>query len=1170
MKPFTIHRLLAIFLFFALSVNSIAYASESKNSGQIVADKIASFAAKAIYNLDRDQLGAVLESFLDENPEIKALTITETIDQEVLLNYFRQDNKPVYDQPIPEELLKLKYFSAISSFEGEQIGTIEIYYNATSGSIKLTTEEKAWLKENPVWKVANETDWPPFDFAVNGNPTGYSIDLIKLVAKNVGAELEFINGFSWAQLMEKFKAGEIDVFPVVLQTEERLKFISFTKSYGSNPSVLVTHTDNSDIKSIANLKGRTVAVIKGSATDGIIEKRHPEIERMFVENISEGLQAVSAGQADALIGNFGVLAYVMEENFIPNIKIIGDAGLKKPEEVKLFMGVAKSREVFRNIIQKGLDDISADQKKVIRERWLGASTDSELLVDLTQEERLWLELNNNFSLGVDPSWAPFEFLDDEGVYSGIGSGYVDLVGSRLGISMKPVLGLSWTEVLSQAKAGKIDVIPTITRTPEREKFLHFSNPYISFPMVITTRKDAPFVDSLAGLNGKRVGVVKGYYTQELLAENHKAIKVVPILTLAGALKQLNDGEIDAFVDNLLTITHEIDRASLNDLKIASPTKYSFDLSMAVRKGLPELIPVINKALETVSERDRAAIVNTWTAIQVSYGIDTRTIMLWAVPLITGAILIIVVVIFWARYIQKQKLVVERSEKRLSSIIETAPDGIIVIDGKGTIQTFSPAAENIFGYKSDEMLGKNVSLLMPDETAALHDGYLLRHAETGQSNIIGKGREVEGLRKNGELFPMDLTVGMAKAGNQVFYTGSVRDVTERKKAETEQARILENLSAVMEGIDYGILFMDSNFRSVFCNKAFLDMWGIPADFLDGNPAMEDFIRYNRYTGVYDVPDEDFDEFVRERVAAVKGSDIPPTELIRADGKAFIYQNRLLQNGGTMLTYFEITERKQAEGQLQDAFEVISSSIDYASRIQRSVLPDGTLFSALLSDHFVLWEPRDVVGGDIYWSRMWGDGVLVILGDCTGHGVPGAFMTLIVTGALDNALTEIPCGQVALLMQRIHQLVQVTLGQHGEGAEADDGMELGMCYLGSEMDELTFVGARFELYLVEDGYVSTIKGTKSGIGYHGISYNQEYEEHKIVNLGEKSFYMTSDGLIDQVGGERARMFGKKRLRELLLRIQEKPMKDQGEILHQALIEYQGEQRRRDDVAVIGFKI
>ena len=157
-----------------------------------------------------------------------------------------------------------------------------------------------------------------------------------------------------------------------------------------------------------------------------------------------------------------------------------------------------------------------------------------------------------------------------------------------------------------------------------------------------------------------------------------------------------------------------------------------------------------------------------------------------------------------------------------------------------------------------------------------------------------------------------------------------------------------------------------------------------------------------------------------------------------------------------------------------------------------------------------------------------------------------------------------------MQRLHQVVQITLGQHGEGSESDDGMDLGVCYLGGDMTKVTFAGARFELHLVEDGEVRTIKGTNSGIGYYGIPHNQSFEEHEIDNLEGKSFYMTSDGLTDQVGGERSRMLGKKRFRTLLAEIKALPMIEQKTRILDALNKYQGDQNRRDDISVIGFKV
>ncbi|MBT4888252.1 MAG: transporter substrate-binding domain-containing protein, partial [Rhodospirillales bacterium] len=737
-------------------------------------------------------------------------------------------------------------------------------------------------------------------------------------------EFKVVEGLTWDQVLVGAKNQTVDMIPVITDNEERREFLHFTPVYLPTPTVIITRGDFPDIRELANLSGKRLAYPTGYSQISNIRENYPSIEVIEVQNMLEAIKAVANGKADATQGNLTVMSYLLQENNITNIKVAAPADTK---DSGLSMGVRKDWPELIPILKKALSSITREESQAIRGNWVSAAlTEPDApLVDISSEERQWLEQHGIFKLGVDPAWAPFEFVDEKGAYSGIGSSYVDMVGSRLGITMTPQSGLSWTEIMDQAKTGDIDIIPTIARTPEREKFLNFSNPYMSFPMVITTRNDATFTDGLDSLAGKKVGVVDGYVTQELIGANHKDLIVVAVKNLAEGLRQLNEGKIDAFVDNLVTITYELHKSSLTNLRIASPTKYRFELAMGVRKDLPELIPILNKALETINEREHAAIVNSWTAIQVSYGIDTRTILIWAIPVGLGITIFVILVVLWARYVQKQKLIVEQSEKRLSSIIETAPDGIIVIDGKGIVQTFSPAAEDVFGYTREEIIGENVSLLMPEEMAALHDGYLLRHAETGQSNIIGTGREVEGKRKNGEVFPMGLNIGETQIGGQLFYTGSIRDISERKQREQEQARTLESMYAIMEGIDYGVLFMDSNFRALVFNKAFRDLWRISSEFLDTCPTMEEILYYNRYNGIYDVDDNDFDEFVQQRVNDVKSGNIPPTELRRADGKTYIYQNILLQNGGAMLTYFDITERKRAEEELASRTNLLQAAL-----------------------------------------------------------------------------------------------------------------------------------------------------------------------------------------------------------------------------------------------------
>jgi CheY-like chemotaxis protein len=258
------------------------------------------------------------------------------------------------------------------------------------------------------------------------------------------------------------------------------------------------------------------------------------------------------------------------------------------------------------------------------------------------------------------------------------------------------------------------------------------------------------------------------------------------------------------------------------------------------------------------------------------------------------------------------------------------------------------------------------------------------------------------------------------------------------------------------------------------------------------------------------------------------------------------------------------------QLTDALEKVTHSINYASRIQRSTLPDLANIEPVMKDFFALWEPRDTVGGDIYWCGKWGDGLLVILADCTGHGVPGAFLTLLANGALDAAKNVVEAGNLEALVSNFHQILQETLGQHQDDGESNDGLDMGACYIPDILKTVIFVGAMFDLIVINDGEIDVIRGTKQGLSYRGIPKDQHYAANKIKLKGSPNFYMTSDGIIDQIGGERRRSYGKKRFRENLLKIQNLPMPEQKERIKDALVSYQGDEIRRDDISVIGFQV
>ncbi|MBT3360004.1 MAG: SpoIIE family protein phosphatase [Rhodospirillales bacterium] len=399
----------------------------------------------------------------------------------------------------------------------------------------------------------------------------------------------------------------------------------------------------------------------------------------------------------------------------------------------------------------------------------------------------------------------------------------------------------------------------------------------------------------------------------------------------------------------------------------------------------------------------------------------------------------------------------------------------------------------------------------------------------------------------------------------------RDLLEEHVRErtSDLAESETRIRAVMNAIDYGVIFMDADLRASVINQACLDIWKFDKSVMTSRPTMTDLMQLNRHTNTYRVADEDFDKFVEDRVAIVHAGPIQPTEMELADGRILRYQNVVLPDGGRMLTYLDITELKRAERDLAAAFEIISGSIVYASRIQRSILPPAETLSSTVPENFVLWEPRDTVGGDMYWCRNWGNGILILLGDCTGHGVPGAFMTLIANGALNEAYLEVPPGDAATLLQRMHQLIQLALGQNRSEGDSDDGLEAGVCFLQPGRAALTFAGARFSLFVSENGEVREIKGDKSGLGYRGIPQNVSFTNQSVDLAADALYYMTSDGLIDQIGGEKKRSYGKRRFKELLTSIREMSMTEQKDRIQQALSDWQGDQMRRDDVSVLGFK-
>ncbi|MZP28904.1 HAMP domain-containing protein [Heliobacterium undosum] len=261
------------------------------------------------------------------------------------------------------------------------------------------------------------------------------------------------------------------------------------------------------------------------------------------------------------------------------------------------------------------------------------------------------------------------------------------------------------------------------------------------------------------------------------------------------------------------------------------------------------------------------------------------------------------------------------------------------------------------------------------------------------------------------------------------------------------------------------------------------------------------------------------------------------------------------------------------QLEGANEQIVESIHYARTIQQAILPPSRVIAERLRDHMVIWLPKDIIAGDIYWFHAEEQGFLVAVVDCTGHGVPGGVMTMIAATTLGRVVNEIGPADPGRILGEMNRLVRHTLSQHMEETESNDGLDIGLCYVSPE-GRLTFAGARLSLYIVSgsglEAEAREIRGNRESIGYKTSRTGTVFANHDIDIAPDMRFYMTTDGLRDQVGGVKGIPFGKTRLLQLLQSLQDLPMAAQKEAILEAFAQYRGKQTQRDDVTMFGFRL
>ncbi|MBS3775518.1 MAG: PAS domain S-box protein [Bacteroidales bacterium] len=509
--------------------------------------------------------------------------------------------------------------------------------------------------------------------------------------------------------------------------------------------------------------------------------------------------------------------------------------------------------------------------------------------------------------------------------------------------------------------------------------------------------------------------------------------------------------------------------------------------------------------------------------------------------------------------------VENAQNRMQALLENASEVISIYDKSLNLKYQSPNVEKILGYTQEEMReGQDMNRLTAKGEAAVKEMFENLKQNPSQSQTI----QYTYVKKDGKKIYLETTgrnLTDDPAINGIILNS--RDITERKRAEKEE-RMKSKMQSLSENSPDLILRLNTQGQFFYANPVSQDYLGLhPRELI--NTRIEELEMEDTMAGFFQ---DSIQKIKQQNNHLAKEITIPTANLgerIMSFKSIPEYNENELET--VLFVGHDITEAKRIEMEIQEKNKKITESINYAQRIQSSILPDNNIIREHLPKSFIFYEPRDVVSGDFPWFVKNEDIIFIAAVDCTGHGVPGALLSFIGYFQLNNIVDHDKNYTAAQVLDKLHYGVRSTLKQERFDAEARDGMDIALCRIDKKNNELQYAGAHRPLYLLRDGELTQYKGNRKAIG--GIPHRKKAEKdfvnHVIdIQKGDKIFFFT-DGLPDQIGGPDKRKYTPKKIRESILANKELSMQEFSSFFSEEYKRWKQDNKQIDDVLMIGIE-
>ncbi|MBF0371027.1 MAG: transporter substrate-binding domain-containing protein [Magnetococcales bacterium] len=545
-------------------------------------------------------------------------------------------------------------------------------HTALASELTLTAEEADYISQHPVIRVANEMDWPPFDYNEFGKPKGLAIEFIQLLADQVGLEIRFINGYTWEELLQRFQQGQIDVVPVMYRNAQREAYTLFSRPYYRGKLGVLTHTNGPPIQQLSDLENKRVGIQKSHGAIPIIRKNIPDIQFIEHPGYDTLVKALGTQKLDAIIGNPLLFSHFMKENQIQDLRLAHFIPMTPEEQAKtsFHIGVGLDQPILHRILDKAIAAVSREEMTALEARWSPFHAPSQPTVTLTEEQRALLKRMAPLTFCVDPDWMPYERINEQDVHEGMSADFIELLTKRLGVPMVLHATDSWSETLVAARDHRCDLLPLAQETPERQNYLDFTTPLLHAPYVVATRSDRLFIEDIAQHQGKTFSVVRDYGLIDELRQRYPGIHLLEVKNVHEGLQQVIDGQVLGYIGTTAVVGQVRYQYGLCDIKIAGQLPLGYELRVATRNDIPQLGVLMQYAVDSISPTEIQRIQDKWMAVDVQKVADYRLIS----QVVGGFIVLLLFFTYWNRRLHREvekRAQVEQALREAKSQAEAA-------------------------------------------------------------------------------------------------------------------------------------------------------------------------------------------------------------------------------------------------------------------------------------------------------------------------------------------------------------------------------------------------------------------------------------------------------------------------------------------------------------------